>query len=384
MDVIDNLLALSVEVDHPNFERAAISHVVVSPAEPFPSPLPLLLENTEIVWPWLSQFHRGPNLPPPMPICCYLIRDLVMVGHDVLLLNGRLAVGPEAIPAYRSRQIQGDHHHVMQARFALPTKTIEEPCFPLASDGNVYGHFLIEAMARLYTVQHLLQGDLPAFKVLIVKTLPGWLRTILREVFGVRTENLIEYDPETERVWLKHAIWPGLSMVGDHMHSFTNRAVEDLLSRFAQSGGLVVEKIFLTRSFFRNPVMQDLGFENEHQVAELAAREFGFCPMAPETLPWTEQIKLFAGARVIAGRFGSGLHNALFCRPGARVGVIRFGNLVQSSISALRAQRLAYSVDGTEKLPFTANMEHVRRVFDALVTPPPPTFVTIAEEACRD
>jgi capsular polysaccharide biosynthesis protein len=151
------------------------------------------------------------------------------------------------------------------------------------------------------------------------------------------------------------------------MHVFNNRMVERLLWRFGQPEGLVVKRLFLTRSFFRNPAMVDIGFENEHAVAQMAAQDFGFCPIAPETLPWPDQIRLFAGARVIAGRFGSALHNTIFCHPGARVGVIRFGNLIQSSISALRCQQLAYTVEGSDQTPFAANLDHVRRILATLV-----------------
>ena len=367
MNLVEQLSTVSAETTSPGFTGAAISHAVLSPATPYPRPLPLLLEDPEIVPPWLAELHRAPKLPTPSPIRCYFIRDLLVVGHDVTFVDGRMCIGTEMIPAYRAAQIQGPHAALIEERLRLPTRVIEEPCFPIAADGVVYGHFLIEALPRLFAVKSVLGSVLPEYRVLVIKALPGWARTIMADVFDIKPDDLIEYDPSAERICLKQAIWPSLAITNDCMHVFNNRMVEWLFARFVTEGGLALQRIFIMRSFFRNPAMCDIGFENEHEVAEIAAREFGFCPLAPETLPWPDQIRLFAGARMIVGRYGSGLHNTLLCRPGARVGVIRFGNLVQSSISALRSQRLAYTVDGGERVPFSANIDHVRRVLEAVV-----------------
>jgi capsular polysaccharide biosynthesis protein len=302
---------------------------------------------------------------------CYFIRDLVLVEHDTPFIGGAMAVCTEMMPAYRAHLVQGDHSGLVADRLRLPCRTIDGPCFPLAADGNVYGHFLIEALARLHVVARLLRPVLPAYRILVIRGLPAWVRRIMSDVYQVQQSDLVEYDPEGERVLLPQAIWPSLPMSGDQFHPYMNLVIADLLANLSVGAGLHIERVFLSRMLFHNPVMHQRTFGNEQELAEIAVGEYGFCPIAPETIPWVEQVRLFANARAIIGRFGSGLHNALFARSGTQVGVLGFGNLVQSGISALRSQRLAYVTAGNDAVPFIVPPDLFRRLADAVLAPRP-------------
>ncbi len=367
MDVIQDISALSVQVAAPAFGPHPVQHIVLAGPIAYPRPLPLLLRGEAIVWDWLADYHQAPNLPPPRGMNCYFIRDLALVGHDTPFVGGRMAVDTDMMPAYRARLVQGPHEHLVAARLQLPCRIVDEPCFPLAADGNVYGHFLIEALVRLHAVRRILHPVLPPCRILIIGSLPAWLRRILADVYAVRGDDLIEYDPEQECVLLRHAVWPSLPMHGDHFHPYTDYAIADLLAGMSVGSGLNIGHVFVSRALHRNPVMQQRTFGNEQELTEIAVREYGFCPVSPETMPWTEQIRLFANASVVVGRFGSGLHNTLFSRRGTRVGVLGFGNLVQSGISALRAERLAYITDRNDEIPFAVAPDHFRRMLDALL-----------------
>jgi hypothetical protein len=366
VDVIDNIETASVATESPGFSARAIQHVVLAGAQPFPRPLPLLESGPELVWDWLASSHSNPQLPPPRGINCYFVRDLLMVGHDTSFVGGRIAVGNEMIPAYRARLVTGNHRHLVAEKLQLRCKVIEEPCFPLAADGNVYGHFLIETLPRLHSVRRFLHSALPRYKVLIVASLPEWVRRIMSDVYGITAQDLIEYDPDRERVLLRQAIWPSLTVFQDRFHPYTDMVVSDLLAGLSVAGGLQIDRVFVSRVLFSNPVMHDRAVANEHELGAIAVREYGFCPIAPETLPWTEQVRLFANAGAVVGRFGSGLHNALFSRRGTRLGILRFGNLVQSGISALRQQRLAYITHGNDEVPYVVPVDLFRRMMDAV------------------
>jgi capsular polysaccharide biosynthesis protein len=48
-------------------------------------------------------------------------------------------------------------------------------------------------------------------------------------------------------------------------------------------------------------------------------RGLGFTVVAPETLSFAEQARLFAGAEAVVAPHGAALANAVFCRPGTRI-----------------------------------------------------------------
>lgn len=365
--MIEDLSAISAEVESPCFGPLPVQHVVLMGPQRYPTPRPLLCEDPALVWTWLASWHQSPRLPSPRRMNCYFIENLVLVGHDTPVINGEVVVSPDALPLYRARQIQDGHLGAVEKALALPRKEIDGPCFPLAADGNVYGHFIIEALGRLHIAQRMLRGALPPFKVLVIRTLPRWARNILTDAYGIPQEDLVEYDPDNEHVLLRQAIWPALAMCGDQFHPYAGHVITDLLSDLRVGGGLKLDRLFLTRAFFHNPAMVPRIFGNEAEITEIAAREYGFFPVAPECMPWIEQLRLFANARVVVGRFGSGLHNTLFSRRNTRIGVLGFGNLVQSGISALRAQRLCYITNNNDAVPYMVEPDQFRRMIDVLL-----------------
>ena len=55
----------------------------------------------------------------------------------------------------------------------------------------------------------------------------------------------------------------------------------------------------------------------EELIARL--RPLGFDIIEPQSLTATEQIAAFASADLVVGPSGSGMFNAVFCRPGAKL-----------------------------------------------------------------
>ena len=79
---------------------------------------------------------------------------------------------------------------------------------------------------------------------------------------------------------------------------------------------------------------------------EAMAEDFGFTLVRPERLTVPEQIALFGGAGVIAGEYGSALHNSVFSAPGTAIcalrGNARHPSLVQSGIGTAMGQETGY------------------------------------------
>ena len=54
---------------------------------------------------------------------------------------------------------------------------------------------------------------------------------------------------------------------------------------------------------------------NGADIKDLVQRR-GFTVVDPETMPFVDQVRLFAGAQVVIGQMGAAMTNTLFCRPG--------------------------------------------------------------------
>lgn len=366
MDVINQIDDLSIRIDRPFQTPARVQHICLAGPAPFPRPRELLLTRADLVSPWLVDHHACKVSTPAPALNLYCIENLGLVGHDITHLDGRPILAPQMLPAYRARQLV--EHEAMQfrQRLRLPSVIVDEPCFPLAADGNVYGHFLTETLARLHIVRNVMRHELPRLKVCIIGSLPGWLRRILLVDFGIAAADLVEYDPMAQQVLLRRAIWPSLPIFVDQFHPFMNQVAAELLASCPRAGLDPIRRVLVTRVLFGNPAMAQRSFENELEIAAIAVQDYGFTALAPETLPWQEQLRLFAGAHVLAGRYGSALHNALFAARDVAVGVFGFNNLVQSGIGALRSQRLAYVTHGSDREPYLLAPDHARALFDAI------------------
>ena len=88
------------------------------------------------------------------------------------------------------------------------------------------------------------------------------------------------------------------------------------------------------------------------EAMERIAAEHGLAVILPETLSLTDQIALFASAEMIAGEYGSALHNTIFAGAGAAVcalrGTARHPSLVQSGLATAMDQDVGYVFGGTE------------------------------------
>jgi capsular polysaccharide biosynthesis protein len=205
-----------------------------------------------------------------------------------------------------------------------------------------FGHFLLETMSRAWYLVNLdtkvrivLHSDRVDNQEIEVR---NYFQTMLQALSidpqrllianrDLRVEELIIPTPQ---FWLRSKASPGFCLVFDR--------VREKLSRQGYPGGDFPNKVYLTRrqydSIFghrvRQPGISDAKLRrlnsklrrtpsNEREVeAVFAAR--GFDIVAPETLPFEQQIMLIGNATHIAGRAGSAMHMILFNnKPDAKV-----------------------------------------------------------------
>lgn len=329
------------------FSKGRVFQTLLADAAPQTAPEPLLDEDPGRVDGWLTRWHRGNyNREPLGAVGCYFAADAIIAGRGLVFLDGRLVATEAMLPAYvlRSLDLPTGGSPAFHATAALPVRAIDEPCVAWSGHGvDIYGHFLVEGLPRLLVALRTLQHSGITPKFLIPSAAPGWLRKILRDTLGIADGNLVEHDPTRERVLLRQAILPTYVMASEGLHPFAATLFDDLVDRLdLRATGADFERIFVSRFLFSSQSFPRQ-CDNEADLLRIAAREFGFTPIFPETLSWKTQIALYSNAKIIAGPFGSALHNSIFAAAGAtRLGAIGYLNLTQSAIGALRRHRMAY------------------------------------------
>jgi capsular polysaccharide biosynthesis protein len=110
-------------------------------------------------------------------------------------------------------------------------------------------------------------------------------------------------------------------------------------------------------------------------AVEAAASKLGYEIVRPEQLLFSEQIRLFASARVVLGECGSGMHNTLYCAPGTRVGVVQSAtnqNFLQAQIALMKQQDIFYVIGKQDKQiehAFSVEIQDIRNVAEMMRAP---------------
>ena len=293
-----------------------------------------------------------------------------LAGPGLVWHGGALLDDESIMPVYVRRIVHEDDG-AMPARLAtLPPRREARPAFVFHGWGvRVYGHLLIEMLPKLLLAARfspLLSGALPVLD----RQMPDWFIAILHDQLGIDPEQAIWFDSAHEQLDLDRAIiLPLLGRRGGY-HPLTGSLIDDFIARTTRPPAAPVPRIFVARGDFANPDAPQRRYVNESEIAAIARDEFGFAVLRPETLPFAEQVGLFAGARAIVGPMGSGLHNAIFAGPDCVTGVIRCHALDQSAIAALRGQRIGLLSEGiheTAPQAYRVEPDRFRRFLAALL-----------------
>lgn len=190
---------------------------------------------------------------------------------------------------------------------------------------RIYGHVLIESVLRLI----VLDRDCPReWPLLLPAALPPWMVAMLAEAAPGRAR--MTYDPEAEIVSAprfvgmgdvigQDRLCPGLAaLVAGFKAGVAGRMDQAAASpAFAalMRDGALPQAIFVSRAGLGDRRRMVVGRE----ALDAVAREEGLVIIHPEEMRFAEQVQVFDAARLVVGEYGSGLLNAVFCRPGAAV-----------------------------------------------------------------
>lgn len=283
--------------------------------------------------------HRRRVLVPGAQFLAVTGHELGSVG--VLRQGGQLFLDDRVMPPGFGAQMRPGAMppHWVRGLFSGRVETIEidRPVGVVLNPHLVWGHFLLEMVARIHSMARLRTLGRP-MPIAVPTDIPDWAHGFIGVYFS--RDEIIAYHSQTQRVRAPCFVMPGIMMSNYHLHPEMNTVVEDVLRRVLGSGPTPVDlprRLYLSRG--RQPGTHFIS--NEAEVAATLT-DLGFATIHPQELSLREQLALYSGAECIVAQFCSAAHNALFAPPGTPVFCFGWMNALQSRIAALRGQPLAY------------------------------------------
>ncbi len=219
--------------------------------------------------------------------------------------------GVETLPGFAK---QGDSLTYRPARRRYAPE-IDAPCLHSGHRYcDVYGHWFSDLMSAVWIWrEEIVAGRL---LLLLPSHTPTWGLNILRWL-GITPAHCVM--PRKRRIRLKRAILSSSMSMGCVVRppALLGDLGRDLARRIAPPGGTSRQHLlYVTRDGDVNHSVRQLVNENE-----LLARllPLGFEVIRPGRLPFDDQVRLFANARVIVSPHGSALMNLIFAPAGCGV-----------------------------------------------------------------
>ena len=180
-----------------------------------------------------------------------------------------------------------------------------------------YGHFITEGLGRLYLVNRPTNFKKILFHPFIFGNVSprNPLKEFQRIIFsslGIpeRKVEVISTAMRFEEIWIPEQAWPINKCPHPVMRRLYAKIRRNLRNKYEKFSELSnCDKIFIAR---RGNLRS-----SRNEVVEKLFRDCGFEVLEPQNLKFSEQVKYYANAKVIAGFCGSGLHNIIFCPPNA-------------------------------------------------------------------
>lgn len=299
-----------------------------------------------MLWPCAGEMLNGMH---DLPDAAAPEIDLVVVHRAVaggsgaqLKLDDAYVHADEAYPRY----IRYRYEHDIAAdawRFDVPARKRLDRAFVITHYNYVWGHWLTEMYPKLFLIRALLAAGVVA-PLLLPVTAPAYVSRIAQEL--VPDLEIVTYYPRDEAVEIGTVLLPHMLSQDYYFHDVLRWNLEREALAWPRGG--TPDKVFVSRAGV-GATFREL--TNEAEI-EGIAEELGLTLVRPEALPWAEQARIFSRASVVAGEFGSGLHNALLSPAGCQVVSLNWLVDVQSRIANFRRQDVGYILpaDGRARL----------------------------------
>lgn len=252
-----------------------------------------------------------PRIFSAPPLFCARVPNATVVGKGLVidtagtLLKSRLLdIGDDTLGNPRRRSINPNWQPLSETDdSSLRAREISGRVILLASAGeHIWGHWLLDLLPRLFLAR---MCQIRNAKILIGCETRASGKELLK-LAGVSGENLLEYDPATDRVMCEELYVPSLCRVGSSFHPI----LAPIYGKFVSSltGSTKRSKLFVSRTNWQTSKRV---LVNRREV-EARYQDLGFETVYPESMAPLEQVRRFGNASAIAGEAGSGLHNSVF------------------------------------------------------------------------
>lgn len=233
----------------------------------------------------------------------------------------------------------------------LPARHIDGKLAVLVGPAHeTWGHWLTDFLPRLWVLQQA-GHDLASLRYLVPSDIKPFAGALL-DLVGIPAAARISYAHWEEIITADEALLPTGLRYHNRFASCFADATAFWLARLRQNAGQTAPDASRARLFLsRATAPQERVLRNRAAITALAERN-GLSVVIPEQMGIEEQAALFSGAALLAGEYGSALHNSVFMAPGTGVlalrGAFRHPDFVQTGIAAALKQEVAYVFGASE------------------------------------
>jgi len=318
--------------------HSEITYQLAAPAAPGPRPAPCLL--TGPIPQEFDDWFFGDQWVPAAGL--FTVQNLTLAGDATLTWQGFTLTIPQNEVDEKAIFREAATVSAATTRRRIDGQVVLLP----GAAYRIYGHWLADFLPRLHILT-MCGHDIKTLKYLLPAGMPAYTAAWFA-LLGIPEENVIHYDIAAESCLIESALIP-TNLRG---HSCANPVFAQAARALSQNIPTPAEppskKLYLSRRNWAKPTRRLTNVE----AIERIFSNHGFQIIFPETLPIAEQIALFRTAKIIAGEYGSALHNAMFAPAGATALALR-GTLahpwfLQSGLCAALNQNCGYIFGKTE------------------------------------
>ena len=243
----------------------------------------------------------------------------------------------------------------------IRVRDINEDAAILSQAGQgVYGHWLVDILPRMAFLDSIgFQGKFVLYEPLASFQIP------LLNQFGIALERIITYQPKQEALQFRRVLIPCASR---WKSGFSKMLVPAAVRRLPGQKAMQPQaKLYISRQILKSSSRTIIN----RQELEAVALSHGFDIIYPERLSIAEQASLFSSAAVVAGEYGSGMHNSIFSSPACKVLVFqskaRFP-FIQAGLSNIMGQPVGFVFGETagDRGTFSINCHDADHAFSRL------------------
>jgi capsular polysaccharide biosynthesis protein len=276
---------------------------------------------------------------PPCPAAAaYAIGGGTLWSTGLVTLGSQFVAPADCLPGYFHEHLRpgAPPMHPIYAgaldRADVRTVATDHPVAVATHPNITPGHLLLEVLPRLWLLAVLREFG-AAIPLALSRTVSDHVKAFARMFHD--EANILWYDGDTERVTAPSIVMPSMLHTEYNFHPALNLMVRELVQRHPADTA-APPLIYVARANYGEEKLR-----NAAEVEEMM-RGLGFVVVRAGEIGPAQQIRLFAGAKMVVAEHGLALYGTLFSPPGTRIVSINFANHALSAIARLRGHRIAY------------------------------------------